>query len=193
MTNDVGLELVIAVLGRPEVQGKAGQLIDFGNGKRIASQVYQRKVGSACVARLKAQVRELRGGEAGKPGFSRLAAAGATAARKRAAAQAEGTDHIKRETLAPGTQAPDLWRLPAPGALLAGRKTRRIRLQDGPGEKIERGRGRPPIPIRFDESASLTGVELLRGAAEQCRSGPCHEIQQQRQNFPEFRKGPRLI
>ena len=192
MTNDVGLELSITLLRCPEVQGEAGQLIDLGNGKRIASQIDQRKVGSACVARLKAQVRELRGGEAGKLDFGRLAAAGATTARKRAAAQAEGTHDIKRKSFALGPQAPDLWRPPAPGALMAGGQTGRIRLQERPGEKIERGRGRAPIPVLFDQISSLNRFELVRRTGEQRRSGPGYEVHQRRQKLLKFRKSTRL-
>src|SRR6185503_20720352 len=91
----VGLELVIALLCRPDVQRKSGQFIDLGNGTRIASQVDQRKVGTARVACLEAQVREFRGAEAGKPGFRRLVAPGATTSGKRTPAQAEGADDFE--------------------------------------------------------------------------------------------------
>jgi len=58
----IGLQLGVAVFRGPEVEGERRQFVHFGHGQAVASEVNGLDVGTACIAGLHANVRELRGG-----------------------------------------------------------------------------------------------------------------------------------
>src|SRR5688500_8481215 len=104
----IGLELVVALVLSPQIEGKSGQFVHLGDCLWIAREIHKRKIGLARFAHFQSQVNEVWSGKTEEAVFCHFVAAGTSSARKGAAAQAQGADKIERESFSLRPQTPDL-------------------------------------------------------------------------------------
>src|SRR5437867_4336999 len=176
--SEIGLELVVSLLVRPEVQREACQLVDLGDCLRITGEIDQRKITAAGFTGLEANLREVRSEVVRKFGFCRFVALRATRAWERTAAQAKRADEVEREPLTLRPEAAHLRGRLAPRTFLTGRQGCGIELQEGASKEFSPRVGGAAPPVLFEKGAPRAHVQLARRLSQSGRPRATDQIEQ---------------